>query len=1346
MTISQAAIVGRYEPSLVALSVIVAVFTVYAALQLLRRIAHIEDGNTRRLWLSGGAVVMGCGIWSMHFVGMLAYQMPMPVSYDSALTLLSMLVAMAASGLALSLASRQSITRLPWFGGILMGLGIAVMHYIGMAAMRMPARMEYHIGLVLLSILIAITVAIVALWLMFRSRRQSATGHNRGYELAAAVAMGIAIAGMHYTGMAAVTFIPVTNPAIPAGLSLGDQELAAGVGIVIFLVLVISTLFTSLESRFITSISTKVTTLTFAVAAITAGTISVVFYQHIHEALIDKEIETLTEESHIEAAEIRSLIQTLRQDVLFLSQTADVQGIIQARLVGGRDPVYGSTEQEWRDRYAIILDAFLKSKPDYLQARYIGVDSQGLELVRVERNGDKVVRVPDHVLQAKKDAEYFQSAIQLKAGQVYLSDVTLNRDYGNITKPYLPVMRAAVPIYSADDTVFGIVIINMDFSRTLDTLLASRIEGDYDYVTNDSGDLLGDPDESKQYFGFEFGRRWRIQDQYPELAGLFKDSKDDATLRASLPDDELIMHFHKVAFDPDNPARYLGLAEGERYSNILKRTGAAVNRIIALTVFLVALATALALWLSRVITHPLRAITLATEKFADGDTSINLPQHTQGEIGILASSFTRMFEQVNERTGQLEQSENYVRNVIDSAADGIITIDSDGIIRSFNRAAESMFGFLDSEVIGNNVSMLMPEPYRNKHDTYLDNYHQTGHATVIGIGREAVGQHKDGSVFPIDLNVTEMSARGETIYIGTLRDIRERKQAEEELRLAAKVMDTSLEAVMITDMDNNIQSINPAFVSITGYTEEEVLNKNPSILQSGKHDRHFYEEMWDSINQTNSWQGEIWDRRKNGEIYPKWLSVSVIRDDDGAISNHVAIFSDITERKLAEDRLFHAAHYDSLTQLPNRMLFNDRLEQAIERAGRKNWKLALLFLDLDNFKVINDTLGHDIGDELICQVASRLETTLWESDTVARLAGDEFTVIVENIKDNDDIIQVVNKIVNALSQPFQLNDQERFATASIGISIFPEDGNDSRTLLKHADVAMYLAKNDSDHSFQIYNQEMSAGVSRRLDLETQLHCALDRGEFELYYQPQISLPGGDIVGVEALLRWRPLDSELISPAEFIPIAESTGLIRPIGEWVLQEVCSQHRAWLDKGISNLRIAVNVSAKQLTNNKLPGIIKKLLIQYGIDPRYLELELTESVFMENPEQATALLHDIKQIGLPLSLDDFGTGHSSLSQLKNLPFQTVKIDRSFVCDITSNPDDAEIAQAIISMSHSLKRTVVAEGIETQDQLAFLMKMKCDIAQGYLFSRPVSAQEMEKLLTTSNPWKHLELEKIKGN
>ena len=1340
MDITQAAIVGRYEPSLVALSVIIAIVTVYVALQLSLRITHIEPGNTRRQWLSGGSVIMGCGIWSTHFVGMLAFRMPMPVSYDSALTLLSILIAIAASGLALSLVSRPSTVLLPWFSGILMGLGIAAMHYIGMAAMRMPAYIEYDMGLVLLSILIAVTVAIVALSLASRSQGKSAIGDSNGYKLAAAVTMGLAIAGMHYTGMAAVTFIAVDNPAMTAELSLGDKELAAGVGIFIFLVLLISTLFISRESRFITTISAKVTTLTFTVAAISAGTIGLVFYQYIQEALIDKEIETLTEEVHIEAAEIKSLVQTLRQDVLFLSQTADVQGIIQAR-AGGRDPVYGSTEQEWRDRYAIILDAFLKSKPDYLQARYIGVGAQGRELVRVERDGNKVVRVPEHLLQAKSDTEYFQSTVQLEAGQVYLSDVTLNREHGHITKPYRPTMRAAVPIFSAEDTVFGIVVINMDFSRLLDALLRSRRQGDYDYVTNDSGDLLGVPNESEQYFGFEFGHRWRIQDQYPELAGVFNDPKAvDATLRARLPEDELLVHIHKVRFDPDNPARYLALAEGERYSSILERTGAAVNRVIALTVFLVALATLLALLQSRVITHPLRAITNATEKFANGDISISLPQHTQGEIGILARSFTHMVEKVNEHTDQLRQSETFIRNVINSAADGIITINSDGSIRSFNRAAEFIFGFQASEVIGKNVSMLMPEPHRSKHDNYIDNYLQTGHARVIGNDREVEGQHKDGSVFPLDLTITKMLVDEQTIFIGLVRDISERKRAEKELRLAAKVMDTSLEAIMITDSNNNIQSINHTFTAITGYSEEETLNKNPRILQSGKHDRHFYEEMWNTLKQTNSWQGEIWDRRKNGEIYPKWLSISVIKDNDGAITNHVAMFSDITERKLTEDRLFHAAHYDLLTQLPNRLLFNDRLEQAIERAGRKNWKLALLFLDLDNFKVINDTLGHDIGDELICQVASRLKTTLWESDTVARLAGDEFTVIVENIKDNQDAILIANKIVNTLSQPFQLKGQERFATASIGVSIFPEDGDDSRTLLKHADVAMYRAKIDSDHSFQLYKQEMSAGVSRRLDLETQLYRALDRGEFELYYQPQISLPGGDIVGVEALLRWHNSTSGEVSPAEFIPIAESTGLICPIGEWVLQEACSQHRAWLDKGISNLRIAVNVSAKQLLNNKLPGILKKLLTQYGIEPRHLELELTESVFMENPEQATALLQEIKQIGSPLSLDDFGTGHSSLSKLKNLPFQTVKIDRSFVSDITSNPDDAEIAQAIIAMSHSLKRTVVAEGVETQEQLAYLMEMQCDIVQGYFFSRPVSAQEMEKLLTTSNPWKHLEL------
>jgi diguanylate cyclase (GGDEF)-like protein/PAS domain S-box-containing protein len=548
-------------------------------------------------------------------------------------------------------------------------------------------------------------------------------------------------------------------------------------------------------------------------------------------------------------------------------------------------------------------------------------------------------------------------------------------------------------------------------------------------------------------------------------------------------------------------------------------------------------------------------------------------------------------------------------------------------------------------------------------------------------------------------------------------------------RLADKIFEYASEGVMITDPQGRILNVNRAFTEVTGYTRQEVAGKTPGILNSGRQPPEFYRGMWRSLTENGHWQGEIWNRRKNGEIYLEWLSISAVKDCQGQTTHYVAIFSDITTVKENEARLHTLAYYDALTGLPNRLLFQDRLQQALTRAARDNRLVALMLLDLDRFKIVNDTLGHSAGDALLVDAARRIGGCVRDSDTVARLGGDEFTVILPDVADIRSASKVAQKIVDSLSVPFTLEGHEVFVTTSIGISLYPISARNGEALVKAADIAMYRAKEQGRNNYQFYRSSASAETTALFTLENHLRRALERNELKVFYQPQVEIETGLITGVEALLRWEHPDRGTISPCEFIPLAEETGLIVPIGEWVLREACRQNKAWQDAGIPPLRVAVNVSARQLKQKTLAEKVAEILDDTGLLPEWLELELTESIVMQNAEEAIGLLNQLKSLGVWLSIDDFGTGYSSLSYLKRFPIDTVKIDRSFISGVTRDGDDAAISHAIITLANSLKLKVIAEGVETRDQLVFLREHQCCDAQGYFFSRPLGADQITRLL-----------------
>ncbi|MBK7675918.1 MAG: EAL domain-containing protein [Candidatus Accumulibacter sp.] len=552
------------------------------------------------------------------------------------------------------------------------------------------------------------------------------------------------------------------------------------------------------------------------------------------------------------------------------------------------------------------------------------------------------------------------------------------------------------------------------------------------------------------------------------------------------------------------------------------------------------------------------------------------------------------------------------------------------------------------------------------------------------------------------------------------------RRAEDAQRLAASVFSASTSGICIAAADQRIVSINPALTAITGYSSDEIIGQTPKLFSSGRQRIAFYREMWNCISVRGVWRGEIWNRRKNGEVFPAWLTITAVRNGDGVVTHYIGSFYDITERKRSEEHINFLAHHDPLTRLPNRTLLDNRIRQAIARSRCNDDHTAVFFLDLDRFKLINDTLGHDTGDRLLARIAELLTEVLRETETVARLGGDEFIIVVPGLTDVTSAATLAGKVLEVVSSPQIIDERPLHVTPSIGISVYPDDGEDASTLLRNADTAMYHAKERGRNNFQFFTPAMNRVIQERAAIEHDLHSAVERDQFELFYQPQVNCRSGDVTGMEALLRWRHPQRGLISPDRFIPIAEETGLIVGIGEWVLRAACRQARCWRDAGHTDLRIGVNLSARQLQQTDLCEQIVTTLATWQLPPSTLELELTESMLMADTVTATALLHSLAELGIRMTIDDFGTGYSSLAYLKRFPVARLKIDRSFVRDLTTDANDAAIVRAIVAMADSLKMEVIAEGVETVAQLHFLESHGCPEVQGYLFSRPRPAAEFD--------------------
>lgn len=676
----------------------------------------------------------------------------------------------------------------------------------------------------------------------------------------------------------------------------------------------------------------------------------------------------------------------------------------------------------------------------------------------------------------------------------------------------------------------------------------------------------------------------------------------------------------------------------------------------------------------------------------------------------------------------LRESENRFRSLADSGRALVWTSGTDRLCDYFNQPWLTLTGRTLEQEQGNGwTEGVHPDDRDNCYGTYVAAFEKREKISAVYRLRRHDGDYR----WVLDEGTPRYDSEGNFIgYIGNCLDITEMKLAQDRLRQAARVFDNTRDGVAVADVEGKIVSVNRAFEQITGYCEAQVLGQSHRLLRSGRHDESFYRTLWASLLATGHWRGEIWNRRQNGEVYPEWISIDAVTNEMGTTTGYVSVFSDLSEIREARERLEFIVHHDPLTNLANRSLLHDRLQQAIKTAQYNHGRIAVLVLNIDRLGRINESLGHEAGDSLLAEMARRIQSVALPSDTVACMGGDKFVLMMTKFDLIEEVMATARRLMDEVAAPLQLTEQSLTVTASIGVSIFPDDGATASDLLRSADIALSQVKDAGRNGFRFFTAEMHARVLRWMSMENLLRSAIERNELLLLYQPQVSLSDGTICGMEALARWRSKELGLVSPADFIPIAEETGMIMEIGEWVLRSACTQNKAWQDAYGLQLTVAVNVSARQVAAGTLLETVQGILAETGLEPHYLELELTESVLMDGTDAILTQFAELRRLGVRFSLDDFGTGYSSLSYLSRFDLQKLKIDQGFVRHITTDSKSAAIAQATITLAHGLDISVVAEGVETESQLSHLRRAGCDEMQGYFFSRPVPFDELAAMIS----------------
>ena len=1122
---------GHYDPLLVMLSVVVAIFASYAALLVSQHAAGIAGGARRRSWLLVGGLCLGLGIWAMHFVGMLAFTLPCTSSYDYRITLLSTLPGMLAGTLALNQISRRDITgRQLALGGLLLGAGIGAMHYSGMAAMHLDGFIQYDLKLFLLSIVVAVALATLALWTKFRLMSLRA-GWRRHAPLIGACVMGLAVAGMHYTAMAAAYFIRAGDNQA-ADSQIGTTLLATIVLFATSLIIVITIVATYVGKHKLFSFEHSYK----LAVAVTAGWIMVAWLSanYFHERRVREldrqESQQARQQAHEAAGNIAAHLQRLKGIPMMLSRNAAVRSALRQR-----GPAPAALNQE------------LKLIADDLDADALWlVDASG-DCIATSDAGTRASLVGINYA----DRTYFLQAKAGRNGQQYAMGRASN----------IAGLYYSTPVFEGG--IFtGAVVVKRNVSR-----LAAWTEPIRAFLSDANGVIVQAADPRLEF---------RTLPQ--------------ATV-ATLALQQRVSQYRRDRFDPLQISPW-----GEAHFPAAVRIGSDETPVL------------------------LTSAVLANDALA---------VHVARPLPELARLGT-----------------------------------------------ERLWLFLLIALAG---SMLIV----------------TASATVL--------------------------------YL------RAKHKAEADLRVAATAFEAQ-EGMVITDADGVVVRINSAFTDITGYTAQDAVERKLELADASRHDAQFCANIWQSVRSTGAWQGEIWNRRKSGESFPEWLTITAVRDGGGHATHYVCTLTDITRRKADEEEIRNLALYDFLTGLPNRRCLMERLEHAIRASERSGHYGVLLFIDLDNFKDLNDTLGHNMGDLLLQQTAQRFVASVRSSDTVARLGGDEFIVMLEDLgTSRQDAVtharEVGEKILRRLNQAYTLGDHEFTCSASIGVTVFQGRAEGVAALLKQTDLAMYQAKAAGRNALRFFEASMQEVFAMRAALDADLRLGLQQGQFQLYYQPQVDA-AQRVTGAEALLRWQHPQRGLVQPAEFIAAAEESGLILPLGRWVMATACAKLAAWAHlPDLAHLTVAVNVSAQQFRQLDFVEQVAAILKTSGANPHRLKLELTETLLLDDVELAISKMAALKARGVGFALDDFGTGYSSLSYLQRLPISQLKIDRSFVRDILNRPGDASITRTIISLAQTMGLAAIAEGVETPEQFALLAELGCDGYQGYWFGRPVPVETFEAVL-----------------
>ncbi len=963
--------------------------------------------------------------------------------------------------------------------------------------------------------------------------------------------------------------------------------------------------------------------------------------------------------------------------------------------------------------------AFAKAKQAYQKIRWI--DERGVERLRVNYADKRAYVVPEEELLDRKGRYFFEDTNALQEGEVYVSPLDLNIENNRIEEPFVPTIRFGMPVFNSKGQKRGILLLNYyadSMLRRFEQLTSMR--GNAAWLVNRDGYWLRGPADTEE-FGFMFDRsELSMASRYPQVWARIRNVKEGQFVTR-----EGLWSFNTLA--PLKAGTKTSTGSSRIFSGGQGAHDAGLYQWKVVTLLPASAYNAdLLYWGMKIIGISLALLALF---FLGILFVVRLQEMRNQLLRDLEKLVDERTEDLNRINAVLTQSEARLKSVFENIPDLIWLKDTQGVYLTCNQAFERFFNLKGGGIIGKTDAHL-PHGGRRSEMMQSEDRHVMEDGKPAMIEQWATNVRTGKSVFFDVIKAPVRMPDGRLIgVLGIARDMTRRKEDEEKLQLAALVYRNSSEAILITNARNEILAVNPAFERITGYSAAEILGKDPKILSSGRQDKAFYKVMWNTLHEKGVWRGELWNRKKNGEVYAAWLTINVIYNDDGSVRYYVGLSDDFTEKKEAEDMIWRQANFDFLTDLPNRRMLLDRLQQETTKVAQSSKKLALLFLDLDNFKDVNDTLGHDMGDRLLTDVAHRLTGCVREIDTVSRLGSDEFAVILTELTDLPTAEKIAQKILHALAQPYWLDDEVAYLSASIGITVYPDDGMQIDVLLKNADQALYAAKQAGRNRMSYFAAFMQAAAQNRIRLSNDMRIAVEEHQFEMLYQPIVELETGKIHKAEALIRWHHPLRGIVSPAEFIFIAEETGLILTISDWAFSEVVREVERWRKRYYASFQISFNISPALFQDKPDYADWFCELEKRNMSGQSIVMEITEGVLLVSNRHVIDQLAEFHRHGMEIALDDFGTGYSSLSYLKKFDIEYLKIDQAFVRNIENEPKDMALCEAIIVMAHKLGMKVIAEGIQNDGQKRRLASAGCDYGQGYLFSEPLTAAEFENLL-----------------